>query len=218
MDTHDVWETIHKNKNWGAYPTEHIIRFMASNYYNRERRQTRILDFGCGTGAHTWYLAREGFDTYAFDISETAIRKLAIKLSEEHLHANIQVMNGIKLSYENNFFDAVIDNVSIQANKIQDIRIMYENVYSVLKKAGKFITVVFGKKTTGYGTGKEIEAGTYENVEKGCLQGLGCKHFFDENELEKILKSIGFKNVGIDYIIYSDRGNIVNQLVAVGEK
>ena len=58
------------------YPTEHVIRFIARNYYNvPERGKIKILDFGCGTGAHTWYLAREGFDAYAFDGSESAIRR-----------------------------------------------------------------------------------------------------------------------------------------------
>ena len=61
--------------NGGEYLSEHVIRFVARNYYNTDRSKVRILDFGCGQGAHTWYLAREGFDTYAFDGSSSAIKK-----------------------------------------------------------------------------------------------------------------------------------------------
>ncbi len=58
MNTHDAWEKIHSQKVWG-YPSEHVIRFVARNYYKRNRSEVKILDFGCGTGANTWSLARE---------------------------------------------------------------------------------------------------------------------------------------------------------------
>ena len=58
-----IWEKIHSTQAWGAYPSEHVIRFVTRNYYSAEnRRAIKILDFGCGQGAHTWYLSREGFD------------------------------------------------------------------------------------------------------------------------------------------------------------
>lgn len=43
-----TWEEIHKNQSWGKYPTEHVIRFIARNYYSQERSKIKILDFGCG--------------------------------------------------------------------------------------------------------------------------------------------------------------------------
>ena len=71
----EIWEDIHKNKEWGRYPSEEVIRFVARNYYNQDRDKVKILDFGCGAGANTWFLAREGFDTYAFDGSKTAVKR-----------------------------------------------------------------------------------------------------------------------------------------------
>ena len=218
MNTHDAWEEIHRTKNWGTYPSEHIIRFVARNYYSKERNKVKILDFGCGTGANTWYLAREGFDTYAFDISETAIQKLMSLLREEHLTAHVDVQDGLKLRYENDLFDAVIDNVSIQSNIKKDIKTMYENVYHVLKPRGKMISVVFDKDTTGYGTGVEVESGTYEGLETGNLQGLGVRHFFTKDELRKMLEDVGFENLCIDINLFTDNGNVVSQLIATGDK
>lgn len=46
----ETWEEIHKTQEWGKYPTEHVIRFIARNYYKKERSKIRILDFGCGGG------------------------------------------------------------------------------------------------------------------------------------------------------------------------
>nr|WP_308656077.1 class I SAM-dependent methyltransferase [uncultured Agathobacter sp.] len=218
MNTHEAWEKIHKSKNWGAYPSEHIIRFVARNYYNTDRKNIKILDFGCGTGANSWYLAREGFDTYAFDISECAIEKLLMKFESENLKIHAKTMDGLFLDYDDNYFDAVIDNVSIFSNKSKDIKQMYGKVYDILKNGGKFITVVFDKETTGYGTGHEVEPGTYEGIDKGRLQGIGYRHFFDRDELFGMLSDVGFKNINIDFIKYSDNGDIVSQLVTIGEK
>ena len=108
MNTHDAWEQIHQSKVWGGYPTEHIIRFMARNYYSLERTRVKVLDFGCGAGAHTWYLAREGFDTYAFDISETAVKRLRNRLETEGLRANVIAADGMNMPYEDEFFDVII--------------------------------------------------------------------------------------------------------------
>lgn len=125
-----IWEKIHSSRAWGgAYPTEHVIRFVARNYYDKERSAIKILDFGCGQGAHTWYLAREGFDTYAFDGSESAVNKCREKLESEGLTASLCVSDAMNLKYDDNFFDAVIDNVCIYANRMTDIKTMYREVF-----------------------------------------------------------------------------------------
>lgn len=46
----NVWEEIHSTTEWGQYPSEHVIRFVARNYYKKDRANTKILDFGCGGG------------------------------------------------------------------------------------------------------------------------------------------------------------------------
>ena len=71
----EIWEEIHTKQEWGKYPPENLIRFIARNYYKMKRESVKILDFGCGGGACTWFLAREGFDVFAFDGSPTAVKK-----------------------------------------------------------------------------------------------------------------------------------------------
>lgn len=218
MTTHDTWEQIHHAHEWGQYPAEHIIRFVARNYYNSDRKTIKILDFGCGGGAHTWYLAREGFDTYAFDISESAVARVEKRLEREGLTAHLTAMDGTKMNYQEDFFDAVIDSASILHNPMKDIKTMYRNTYRVLKSGGKLITVIFSTETVGYGTGTMIEPNTYEGIEIGALQGRGCVHFFEKQELEDTLAKAGFREVVVDSILYTDQGNVVSQYVAIGKK
>ena len=69
-----IWKKIHSTQAWGAYPSEHVIRFVVRNYYSAEnRRAIKILDFGCGQGARTWYLSREDSMHTHFDGSESAV-------------------------------------------------------------------------------------------------------------------------------------------------
>ena len=109
-----AWEQIHSTTEWGAYPSEHVIRFVARNYYEvTNRKDVRILDYGAGGGAHTWYLAREGFDTYAFDGAPSAAEKIKKRLEKEQLQADVRCFDGVNNNYKNDFFDAVIDNFCI---------------------------------------------------------------------------------------------------------
>lgn len=43
-----IWDEIHQKGKWGSYPTEHVIRFVARNFYNTDRKTVKMLDFGCG--------------------------------------------------------------------------------------------------------------------------------------------------------------------------
>lgn len=207
-----------KHRTGGGYPAEHVIRFVARNYYCTNRKEIKILDFGCGGGNHTWYLAREGFDTYAFDGSEYAVKNAKKKLEGENLSAHFAVLDGLNIFYEDDFFDAVIDNVCIYANTLPNIRQMYQNIFRVLKGKGKLLTVCFGTETYGYGLGKEVEADTFTEIQDGPLHNRGISHFYNKNEIKDILENVGFKVILIDTIMYTDNGKPIQQYIVQAEK
>lgn len=214
----EEWEYVHSTQEWGAYPTENVIRFIARNYYKSERDKIKILDFGCGAGAHAWYLAREGFDVYAFDGSKSAIEKAKQRFERENLKADLRVADALNLSYADDFFDAVVDNVCIYGNLLEDIKVMYKDIYRMLKPGGKIFTSCFGKRTDGYGSGEKLEEDTYRKITEGVLIERGTTHFFTKESLESVLKESGFQNVHIDFILYTDRGVQVEQFIASAVK
>ena len=214
-----IWERIHSSQSWGSYPSEHVIRFVARNFYSADdRKMIRILDFGCGQGAHTWYLSREGFDTYAFDGSESAVKISEERLLREGLSAHFSVMDGASLEYESDFFDSVIDNVCIYANKMDDIKRMYMEVYRVLKPGGKVFTSVFGEELEGCRTGKEIEKGTFIDIQEGVLAKRGTTHIFTKEELKDALSASGFCSINCDVIKYTDNGHMVHMYCCSAQK
>lgn len=215
----NTWEEIHKSQEWGKYPSEDIIRFVARNYYNKERKNIKILDFGCGAGANTWYLAREGFDTYAFDGSVSAVKKAKSYLAKENLEAHFEVADALDISYENNFFDCIIDSAVVYANTIKNITDMYKKIYDLLVPAGKlFATGLFTPNTAGYGTGILLEKNTFKDLTEGALAGRGTVHFFEKEEILELLDSIGFHNINIDVTKRTDRGKIVEYWIVSADK
>jgi len=74
----------------------------------------RILDLGCGSGRHTVYFAKNGFDVYGIDVAPSGIKMTKKWLKKENLKANLKVGNIYKkLPYKDNFFDAVISTQTI---------------------------------------------------------------------------------------------------------
>lgn len=215
----EEWEQIHQSMEWGKYPSENVIRFVARNYYKKDRGHIRILDFGCGSGANTWFLAREGFDTYAFDGSKSAVEKAKAHLQAEGLfNVHFDVMDGTEILYENSFFDCVIDNVCIYANRLEHINEMFANVYRVLKPGGKLFSTCFGTGTTGYGEGEQIEKNTFCNIKRGPLADRVVVHFFSEDELKTSAGGAGFSNIIIDKMAYTDNGNGIEMFMMNAEK
>lgn len=210
MKTFDSrWEEIHRERSWGKYPSEDVIRFIARNYYSLEREQVNILDFGCGQGANTYFIAKEKFNTYAFDGSESAVKVAKDRMISENLEADILVCDGANTPYADEFFDCVIDSAVIYANKINDIKTILQEVYRILKPDGKiFSTGLFNIKTTGYGTGEELERNTYRNVTEGNLMNMGTVHFFEKEEVINIWKEIGFKDLKIDIVERTDYNEV----------
>lgn len=205
-----VWEKIHSEKEWGKYPSIDVVSFVARNYYSSDRKNCKILDYGCGQGAHTWFLAREGFDTYAFDGAPSAVTKAKEELDKANLKADFKVMLGNNLEYENNFFDCLIDSAVVYANRTDDIKIMLKEIYRVLTSGGKTIsTGLFNTKSTGFGTGQLIEKNTYKDATEGALQGVGLIHFFERDEIVELWSEAGFINITVDEdIITRNNGQI----------
>lgn len=207
MKTFDnIWEEIHQEYEWGKYPSEEIIRFVARNYYKRNRKDVNILDVGCGTGAVTWFLAREGFSVFGFDGSDTAIKKAKARIQSEGLEAKLIVCDAANLPYSDCTMDAVVDSAVIYANCTSGIQAILKECCRVLKKDGKlFSTGLFMIGMTGYGTGEKLEENTYRELTEGSLTHRGTVHFFSKQEILDLWTESGFKNIKIDSLYRTDQ-------------
>lgn len=207
MQTFDnQWNDIHNKRKWGKYPSEDVIRFVMRNFGSSNRKETAILDLCCGAGANSWFLAKEGFFTVAFDGALSAVQKTRHLCDQNQGPAHVFQADAGMLPLKENSFDAVIDCASITSNCSKGVKQILKQCYNALKPGGKiFSTSLFGRKMTGYKTGQKIDNHSYRNIECGPLKDTATVHFFSEEEIIELWTQTGFKNLIIDHCERTDK-------------
>jgi SAM-dependent methyltransferase len=91
------------------YPRDDVVRFCLRRHPDRARRNgMRALDLGCGGGVHTLFLAEEGFDVTASDISPAGVELTRKRLAERGLRAETTVASLDDLPFPAPSFDLII--------------------------------------------------------------------------------------------------------------
>ena len=151
MNESSFWEQIFSKKEWGKYPSESVIRFIARNFYNaKDRNKISILELGLGTGANLWFCAREGFKVSGIEWSKTGVERFKTRMQNENLSTQIaQLEIGDYLEKLDNFkdesFDAVIDVASLCCNDREKTRAIFQKAFKKLKAGGKFFPSLWQK-------------------------------------------------------------------------
>lgn len=220
MSWDQTWEQIFKTQEWGKYPSEDLIRFIARNFYGVPiRKEIKILEVGCGTGANLWYVAREGFSVFGIDGSETAIEKAKNRLDTEVTGWNgeFEVGDIISLPYESSIFDAVIDNEAIYANSYENSKKIYNEIHRVLKQNGKIFSRAFATGCWGDRTGQNVGMNTWI-ANEGPLKNKGVSRFSTKEDMEDLLKS--FSKLEIERLerTYNNLNEKVIEWIVTGEK
>jgi len=199
-----VWEKIFSSQEWGKYPAEQLVRFVARNYYNTPNRsKVRFLEIGCGPGGNIWYLCREGFGFVGIDGSTTGIKKAKERLDNEcpdwKERGELIVADIKKLPFPDCSFDAVIDNECVYCHDFETSIEIYKEVSRVLRVDGKLFVRTFATGSWGDATGEKCGENTWYCGE-GPLLGKGLSRFTDENDVPKLL--VNFKIESIDTLTY----------------
>lgn len=202
MNWNPIWEQIFKTKEWGKYPPEELIRFIAKNFYLVEKRsKIKILDIGCGTGACMWYLARENFSSYGIDASPTAIKIAKKRFKEDGLKGNFVIGTVDLLPWPNNTFDAVIDIGCLTCNSEKETKKIIKEIHRVLKPGGKHFSLTPGNGSWGQKTGVKIDKTTVTDIKIGPFAGVGTVRFVSKDNLKKLYSD--FKNIEIEYTMHT---------------
>jgi len=195
-----TWDEIFDAREWGRYPPEELIRFVARTFCSvADRGAVRILEIGCGPGANLWYLAREGFSAYGIDGSELAVALARRRLAGERLDAETIVGDFTNLTehFPAAAFDAVVDLAGLQHNAMAHVERALEETRAVLKPGGHVFSMLLAAGSWGDGLGREVEPGTFSDVTEGPAAGTGVCHFFTLEEVERVFRR--FEDVAVEY-------------------
>jgi SAM-dependent methyltransferase len=197
-----AWEQVFRAQEWGKYPPEHVIRFVARTFYQApDRRAVRLLDLGSGSGACTWFMAREGFSVSAIDGSATAIARLQSRLGAEGLAVDARVGDFVTLPWPDDSFDGVVDNVALCCNSFAACRMAAAEVYRVLKPAGAFYSANLSDRSWGYGRGRPVEPGGFTDITEGPVAGKGFVLFMGRAQLDEVYSR--FEDVNVERVSWT---------------
>jgi SAM-dependent methyltransferase len=160
----------------------------------KKRDVKRILDLGFGTGRHTVYFAREGFDVYGIDVAREGLRLTRSWLEEGDLTAHLKIGNIYDgLPYPDRFFDAIVSSQVMHHAKIDAIRSLIKEMERVLRFHGLiFITV------------PKMLSGPLQNIAPRTfipLEGLdkGLVHYiFNKSLLRKEFRDFRINRIWLD--------------------
>lgn len=198
-----VWERIFRERDWGRYPDEEVVRFVARNFYRApDRAAVTMLDIGCGPGSGTsWFIAREGFGVTGIDGSPTAIEKARRRFAEDALPGEFVVGSVDRLPFPEASFDAVLDVVCLACNSERETAAILGEVHRVLKPGGMHFSLTPRDDCWGAAAGERIDPTTLREVGEGPFANLGRTRFATRESLKALYA--GFRDLALEYTVRS---------------
>jgi SAM-dependent methyltransferase len=140
----------------------------------------KTIDLGCGTGNYAIYLAGEGFDVTAVDISSSAIKIAKNNASQKGIDCNFivaDILGDLKQiqSTFNFAYDWELLHHIFPSGREKYIR----NVYRLLNPGGQYLSVCFSEENLQFGRVGKFRKTPLETV----------LYFSSENELRVLYES-----------------------------
>lgn len=196
------WEKIYRER--GELHFKVLSKIKRASILFRTKDYKKILDIGCGTGRHSIYLAKKGFQVYATDISPTGIeiaRKKAESLGLYNIHFQQHDMR--KIPFPDNIFDAVICTWTLHHGTLEQIQKTIGEIYRVLRPDGIVITDLPSVATESYGLGREIEKNTF--IGKKTMEEDVPHHYSSRQEIVQLFSEFRQLNVRLSTRYYTGK-------------
>jgi 2-polyprenyl-3-methyl-5-hydroxy-6-metoxy-1,4-benzoquinol methylase len=187
-------------------------RFFASSSFYRGKRPferwipfdqikgKRVLEIGCGLGAHAQLLSQAGCNLTCIDLTEKGVMSTRQRLELNGLHADVRQMDAEVMDFPDNEFDFVWSwgVIHHSANTEQIVR----NVFRVLKPGGEFRLMVYHRRSLsglycivrGLLSGKFFKGMSVQEVLSFYTDGYLAR-FYTRREFRELLMRGGFSKV-----------------------
>jgi len=139
----DWYSTSYGHSGFSAqrrYPNEELLRFFGRHYFplpRERRREIRVLEVGCGSGANLWMIAREGFDAHGIDLAPEGISLCAQMLEFWGTQATLTPADMTDVPYPDSHFDAIVDVFSSYCIDEAGFEKFLDEVSRLLKPGGR---------------------------------------------------------------------------------
>ena len=168
-DYEDKWKT----------PSEEVY-YLINRW--KQLGMENVLDLGCGIGRHSILFSKAGFNTYALDLSDNAVKRAKDWSNECGLNIDFKVGDMIDLPYDNEMIDAIFAYYVISHTDTKGVIRILEQIKRVLKSQGEVYLTLGSKDSWGF---KEnwpiVDENTKIRIENGPDNNV--PHFYADSKL-----------------------------------
>lgn len=137
------WDNRYKTNEFSwdlGKPTPYFVDWSTTI---KNKSSKSILIPGCGLGHDAIFLSKCGFNVYACDFSDTALKVLSMKNKENNTNVKLISMDFFNLSGKfSNFFDFIIEYTFYCAINPNKRSLYIKNCNNLLKNDGKLIGIM----------------------------------------------------------------------------
>lgn len=194
MNQQKVWNKIAPEWNkFRVKPFLEVQEFLKNKTGN-------ILDLGCGSGRN---FTKINGTIYAVDFSKEMIKFANINAEERKIKTELFVSSLDNLSFENNFFDSAIFIATLHCIETAEKRKKtLKELLRVLKPNSETLITVWSRNHPKLMKHPKDATITWK---KDSEELQRYYYLYDKNELEHLLKDIGFEIISIE----EDNKNII---------
>ncbi|OPA72590.1 hypothetical protein BB381_05165 [Campylobacter pinnipediorum subsp. caledonicus] len=205
---------LQDKKHHARYPESELVSFAFINF----PKNGNILDLYCGGGRHTKFLAENGFNTYACDVTTSGVEHTKNLLQESNLKADVKFIKaGDDLPYNDNFFDGIVCYGALYYATKEEIEKSAYEFYRILKPNIRIKSIYDYRHIGGIKNGKYKVTIVDNNKElvKYIEVRYKCYHF-GKDEIIRIYSKT-FKDIEINRttISYNNDTDINDHFVVI---
>lgn len=206
------WENIYVNQ--GRVQIDVLDSVVDAVEVFNKKGYKDVLDLGCGTGRHTYFMADRGFNVHACDISDARL-KITKELIQEAGLENVEysIQDMYSLTFKDNLYDAILC-IWVQGHGIkEEVEKGIKELYRVLKEGGTVITDFVTIEDSTYGIGTEIAPKTFVGGRPG---EENIPHYYTtREELEIMFKNFAEVELRDKVYRFNDKEGIEHRIIAI---
>ena len=206
------------------WPNEEFCRFMGRNFFvkpGEERKSTRILEVGCGTGANLRLLVEEGFDAYGIELSQEAVGQVPDLLGIRDGY-NVVCGNMMELPWGDGYFSGIVDVFSSYCLNEMEFAVFVDEVYRTLEKGGLYFSYMPSKASEAFrnfAPAEKVDKSTLDGIRRKTspyygnfypfrfMDGEDVKKFFNRErfeitDMEKVSRTYGMGKEQFEFIVF----------------
>jgi SAM-dependent methyltransferase len=147
----------------------------------------RVYDLGCGAGRHSAFLALQGFEVTASDVSASALATTRAALDAAGVDASLQRLDMADWPFDDEYFDALVAFNVVYHATCSEVESVLAQARRVLAPGGLLFVTLKSTLDAQCGEGRELAPFTWAPA-AGIEAGV-AHYYADEAEARRLLRS-----------------------------